>query len=199
MRHKSKGFYLKDADGLFVCPVCLERHVYSVSAIACCNSRKPATNAVMTAARLLLTHHTAPLPRRTPRTARPGDAVEHRDKWQHWRRGRKRSPKQTRSVINRAWGRLERSRRQAETADLERLAPSYELVIKEDRSPRQRLAFAHYTGNYNAARNALDDGINEAVSQAVRETAAELVSPSWLDVFHLAPGETSEILMQEDL
>jgi len=104
----NKGYYRRTAHPCYECRVCGKAYPYARPARDCCLDQKPVPEAVSQAQDILAN---TKLKRRympTPRTQKPGNGILWRDKWGHWRRGKKQGRQHYVSDYFTAWNRLQR-------------------------------------------------------------------------------------------
>lgn len=119
---------------------------------SCCSDKKPVSlQAIRQAEEILASKHHMPTPRLQKE---PGEGIRFKDRWGHWRRGKPGSAPQTRAEYHKAFSHIEKQIKQEEIARLNQLMPPDPVI---ERTPRQKLAYAIITGNYEAAARAAEE------------------------------------------
>lgn len=165
----AKGYY-KKVDGGYLCPAC--GTIYSgafarTDAINCCHDSKPLSElALRESENILFNSYHVP----TPRTKQPGDGELYKDRWGHWRRGKKRNKPQLRAEYSKAIENIIESMEAEQLAALDALFTSTDDEIQEwltqynkERSIDQKIAYAWNIHNYSLLKSYIQDAINEAV------------------------------------
>lgn len=174
---KRLGYYLKvtipapyDPNvpiSLYLCPVCQQTHVYAEEARLCCRSRKPVSLAVINSLEALYSHPPVPQPPHmpTPRLKKEnGEGTGYKDRWGHWRRGKKLTTAQKKSDYTRAMLAIHRACSATVISHLEALYPTPTPEYRET-TALQKLAYAFRLGSWDAVRSIFLKTIEEIESK----------------------------------
>lgn len=173
---RGQGYYRRHGSG-YVCPVCGTIYEGAFSrrdAEYCCHDKKPVSQIALRAAEEILeqSYHVP-----TPRTKQPGDGEKWRDKWGHWRRGKKKEKRpQLRADYNKTFEKIAREMEAERLAELDDIFYSLDDTVKDwlttfhksTDSWDKKIAYAWNIRNYELMKSYVSEMIKEAVQARER-------------------------------